>query len=219
MRTATFIILLVVSNFGFGQKICSGKTYFYTGQYCDSINNIFIKDTIEFVTTGIQSEFDSKKTAVIWKYHLKYDSLLCKKSNIEYWGDNETTGVKENEEMYWVQPPRINQYRLTELAPHPRVKLPCILNKKYSLGTIIRSGYGDWDGLTINLNYEIVNKDSIIVGTKNYPCWIIKSEGDSNSKFGKSYLTAAFNEDIGFVELLYSFYNGVKIELKLYKIE
>jgi len=221
MRTFALIILLVVSNLTFGQAkiLTEKKTYFYSTQYSDSINNIFLKDTILFITTDIpwKHQPDKQKT-VIWKYpHLIVDTLLKEKFKSIGWTDIDSTGAIENEKKYWIHPPRHNQFTITEIAPFPTVEFPCEINKRFKSFTYIGNGWGKWENLKLTNNYEFFKKEFRNIGLLKYECWIIKSE--SESELGKSYLTTAYNENIGFVEFNYSFYNKTKIKIELIKIE
>ncbi|MCX6271171.1 MAG: hypothetical protein NTU44_08130 [Bacteroidetes bacterium] len=215
------IIMSVIPTFIAGQVlILSGnKTYYYDAQYCDSVNHLFLKDKIQFITTDIpwKSQPD-KQTSAIWRYpHSEQDSLLRARIKSIGWIRDDTTGVIENDKKLWIHPPRHCQYTITEIAPFPDVEFPCEINKKYGKILYIGNGWGEWDNLKIKSSYEIVGKESRKIGTKNCECWIIESESDS--ELGISHLTTAYNEKIGFVEFIYSFYNEVKIKIELMRIE
>jgi hypothetical protein len=178
-----------------------------------------ITDTIQFITTNIPWKHQpDKQTTVLWKYpHLIVDSLLRTKLKSIGWTSVDSTGAIENEKKYWIHPPRHNQYTITEIAPYPTVEFPCELNKKFNYILWIGSGWGEWENLKLKSNYEIVGTESKNIGTLNYECWIIKSE--SESELGKSYLTTAYNGNLGFVEFIYSFYNNTEIKIELIGIK
>ena len=131
--------------------------------------------------------------------------------------NTDSTGGIENEAKLWIHPPRNNQFTLTETAPFPRVEYPCELNKQYTGGLFIGRGWGDWENSHIHCKYLITGKKMIKVGSIEYPSWIIQSESDSN--LGRSTLNMAFNENIGFLNFYYHFYNNIRIIIDLIKIE
>ena len=107
---------------------------------------------------------------------------------------------------------------ITEIAPFPLVKLPCELNKKFHAELTLGKGWGYWpENLTFNMTYEIVDNVSSKIGLTNYECWVIKSESESN--IGKSCLVTIFNNNIGFIEFHYKFYNKTEIDIELVRIE
>jgi hypothetical protein len=221
MKPSALIILLLVYNPGFGQaKILTGKkTYFYSAYYCDSAKNIFIQDTILFMTTDIpwRSQPD-KQITVIWEYpNLVKDTQLRAKLRSIGWLKTDSTGGIENEVKLWIHPPRNNQYTMTEIAPFPVVEYPCELNKEYTGGLYIGSGWGDWENLHIRCKYHVVAKKIISIGSFKYPSWLIESESDS--QLGRSRLNMAFNENIGFLNFYYTLYNNIRIIIDLFKIE
>jgi hypothetical protein len=103
------------------------------------------------------------------------------------------------------------------LAPFPIVGFPCEINKRFSNILYIGEGWGNWSNIKLKNTYQFTGKESRRAGNLNYDCWIIQSESDS--ELGKSYLTTAFNENIGFMEFNYYFYNKTKIKIELIKIE
>lgn len=221
MKTFELILFFVVANLTFGQTriLTEKRTYIYSTQYSDSINNIFLKDTILFVTTDIpwKNQPDKQKT-VIWKYpRLIVDTSFREKFNSIGWTNVDSTGAIENGKKYWIHPPRHNQFTITEVAPFPTVEFPCEINKIFNNLTYIGNGWGKWENLKLRNRYQFIEKESKHMGSSKYECWIIKSESDS--ELGKSYLTTAYNENIGFVEFIYRFFNKTEIKMELIKIE
>jgi hypothetical protein len=222
MKSLTIIFFLLTINFAFGQKrkILSGhKTFTYLTVFADSINKVFITDTIKFVTTDVPWKVQpDKQHTVVWQYSKQkiHDSIRNKIFSIG-WIEIDSTGAVESKKTYWTHPPRNNYYTITEIAPFPIVQFPCELGKKYGFALSIGEGWGAWSNITLKNYYEITNKISKTVNGNVYDSWVIKSQNDS--QLGKSSLTTVFNEKLGFIEYNYSFYNKTTIRLDLINIE
>ena len=184
--------------------------------------------------------FQFSQTAYKITYNSQYDSLenwidpinrqqqfreqmkqSATKKGVEWvdnWVSNSRSGAVENKTEVWTHPFRSNQYNLTEIAPFPEVDR----NKLYK-DSVWHTGFilswDTWQG-TIDNKYKVI-------GQKNYQykktslknCWeIIASGKHSNPKLGVNYNLYLFHPKNGFVELNYTFYNGVKIHFKLKKV-
>jgi hypothetical protein len=221
MKALHLLILLIVPAMIYGQQkiLNKEKTYCYYAQYADSVNNIFIKDTITFTITKIpwKNEPGVQQT-VIWKYSPSLLNALTKGKIYSIgWLNVDSTGAIENEHKFWIHPPRHNQYSITEIAPFPTVEFPFELNRRYSNITFIGNGWAEWENLKLKNSYEFTGKVFRKLESTDYECWMIKSE--SNSELGKSYLNTLFNENIGFIEFDYCFYNDIHILIGLIKME
>jgi hypothetical protein len=220
-KSFIFILFFYVSVIAQGQSkiLQGGKIYFYLAEYTDSVNNIINTDTILFITTDIPWKYQPEvQKTVIWEFpNMIKDTLNRMKYQSICWSKFDTTGAIENDKEYWIHPPRNNQFSITEIAPFPSIKLPCELDKSYHNILSTSSGWRAWSNLNFINSYEIIKKDIRKVENVYYDCWIIKADSDSN--IGKNYLTLSFNEEVGFVELIYKFYNGTKITLELIKIK
>jgi hypothetical protein len=221
MKSLTTIIFLLTFMATIGQtsKILSGnKVLTYRTEYIDSTNKIHIQDTVKFITTNIPWKYQpDKQTTVVWKYSglIVHDSIKKKIFSIN-WGDIDSTGAIEGEE-YWIHPTRNKHYTITEIAPFPLIELPCAIGNKFKRTLKIGNGWGSWSNLRLPNNYEITGKDSKTISNSVYDCWVTKAQNDS--QLGISSLTTKFNENIGFVDFNYSFYNKATLRLELIKIE
>jgi hypothetical protein len=221
MKSLTFIFLFLTINLSFGQKekvLRGHQTLVYLTTFADSTKKIFITDTIRFITTDIpwRAQPDKQLTAV-WKYSPdKIHDTIRKKLFSIGWLDADSTGAVETKKIYWIHPPRNNQFSMTEIAPFPIVQFPCELNKKYDFKLIINYGWGEWSDLELRNTYEIVAKELKTVDNSNYECWVVKSQNES--KLGKSQLTTKYNDSVGFVEFNYQFYNKATLIINLVKV-
>jgi hypothetical protein len=221
MKLSELVLLMIIPSFGYGQSKILGEehTYCYSAEYSDPVNNILIVDTIQFIVTKIPWKTEpGVQQTVIWQYP---KSTVTNQVNDHIssigWLPVDSTGAIENEKKYWIHPPRHNQYSITEVAPFPTVQFPCEINKTFNNITYIGTGWGKWDNLKLRNKYQFINKETKYVGASGFECWIIASE--SESELGRSDLTTAFNEEVGFVEFSYRFFNKTEIRIILTRIE
>lgn len=200
-----------------------GRVYKYVAIFKDSLADLITSDTINILPTGEIWEFDTKQ--MLSNYEIKFnshDSIRLAPYPLngikKAWRKNYQEGVISNDTMIWMHPIRSNQYVLTEVAPFPMVKFPIIENRSWQNTLWIYKAFGKFEG-TVECSYKI-DKQEI----RKYPfdtilCWKIDAIATHN-KLGASKLTIYFNDRIGFVELIYHFYNGMTMNFTLtdYKI-
>lgn len=219
--TTLFCVLIFTATTGQTGKILSGfKTLTYRAEYIDSINNICIRDTVRFTTTNMPWKRDPKQqVTVVWKYSglRLHDSIKKKLFSINWRDDVDSTGAIEASHEYWIHPARSKHYTITEIAPFPAIEFPCAIGRKFNHTLQIFGNWGPWSNLTLYNIYEIIGKDSIIVGTTTYECWV--TIGRNDSQLGTSFLITKFDDKIGFVDFNYSFYNKTRLRLELIKVE
>ena len=136
----------------------------------------------------------------------------------------ETTGLIENEKNIWLHPPRQAFFEILEINPFPFIQKPYEKGNKWHWELEIGSFWSDarwkeWEGSIENqYTYEIVDINSIIhTPLGELSCYKIDSYAES--KLGKTYLTAYFNETYGFVRLEYTNIDGSTLNIELYKAE
>jgi hypothetical protein len=133
----------------------------------------------------------------------------------------ETTGLIENEKNIWLHPPRSSLFKILELNPFPFIQKPYEKGNKWHWSLEIGSQWGDprwkeWEGIIENqYTYEIVDANSLIhTQLGELKCYKVDSYAES--EFGKTYLTAYFNEIYGFVRLEYINIDGSTLNIELY---
>ena len=220
MKTRKLILLI----FLFKTALLIGQTsifseyvdFEYLAIYEDSINQIYIKDTIRLTITDLpwKNQPDKQKT-MIWEYKTNIDSIDKSKIYSIGWMKFDSTGFIENDQKIFIHPPRHNQYTYTEIAPFPQIDYPLELNKKYRRILFIGSGWGEWDNLKLKNEYEIYKNEAILFFEKKLDCWFINST--SHSELGQSSMDFIFSTEIGFIEMNYTFYDKKKITFKLIK--
>jgi len=134
-----------------------------------------------------------------------------------------STGIIENEKNVWVHPPREKFFKILEINPFPFIQAPYKIGNKWKWELEIGSFWGDkrwevWEGSIVNkYNYEITDIKNIETKIGKLKCYEIKSVAES--LIGKTYLTAYFNFEIGFVRLDYTNIDSTKTVLEIIKFE
>jgi len=201
----------------------AGRIYHYRAIYLASNNDTLSNSLVNMKTTGERWEWQPEKQDLIYYEFPDYkaDSIkLCNhyiNKEFQFWAGKTEEGVIENVKQVWMHPVRVNQYKFTEVAPFPEVNLPLKKGKKWSEPLMIGDGWGEWNGQNIENNYKITGHKKFLLQNIKIDCWIIKSV--SKSSFGKSKLTTFFNEEYGFVKLLYKNYEKEKLIFELIKVE
>ena len=191
-----------------------GIKFEYKAIYEDSVNQIFITDTITLTVTDLPWKHAPKsQKMMVWEYKSDLDSLT--KSNMFSigWVDSDSTGYREDEEQIFTHPPRHNQYTYTEIAPFPIIVFPLEINKIYQRFLFVGSGFGEWDNLKLKFSYEILKNEDVLWFDTKINCWFIHSTSESD--LGQSKMDFIFNTEIGFLEMNYKFYDNKRIVFQL----
>jgi len=210
------ILLLIKSGLILAQtSIFENYSCFkYLAIYEDSINQIYITDTIRLSITDIPWKNQPKKQkTMIWEYRSNIDSGIKSEMYSIGWTSFDSTGFIENEKKIFIHPPRHNQYSFTEIAPFPQIDYPLELNKKYKKFLFVGFGFGEWENLKLVNEYEVIKTESLLILGDEYNCWFINST--SKSELGESNMDFIFSTEIGFIEMDYRFYDHKRIRLSL----
>jgi hypothetical protein len=150
---------------------------------------------------------------------ITYDYLSINGSQVL----TEGTGVVENEKNIWLHPPRSKMFGILEINPFPFIMTPYEIGNTWSWTlNNIGSQWGDfrwksWEGvIESTCNYEITDKLSLDTPLGAIECYEIQST--ASNALGKTYLTAYFNKDIGFVKLDYTNIDSSKLVMELLQI-
>ena len=156
---------------------------------------------------------DYTQSVIEYKNILNYDTPS---------GSYSHTGLIENSKNIWMHPNRSDLFRITQLNPWPFIQKPYQVGSKYSWSLKTGSQWGDvrwqtWDGLVeTKYQYKIVEETSVKIGRKEYPC--LKIEGEGTSKLGKTFSTAYFNEEVGFLRIEYTNIDSSQLIINLIEI-
>ncbi|NNF36163.1 MAG: hypothetical protein HKN68_18805 [Saprospiraceae bacterium] len=183
----------------------------------DSLNEKVVDKVIQKVKYGLEPMINSvpdyNQTVISFNY-----PLVSGKSTF-----SSATGIIENEKNVWAHPPRDRFFQILELNPFPFIQAPYEVGNKWNWSLGIGSYWGDerwktWEGGIENqYEYEITDKKTIDTEIGELDCFEIKST--ATSSIGKTYLTAYFNMDIGFVKLDYTNIDSSKTMLEIINFE
>ncbi len=209
MKTPFTILLFLINTLSFGQGniFSAGKTIVYAVEYIqDGISTL---DTVKITTTGRPWQVaPDKQLEIIITYDFEsLDTSIFRNMSSIGWVNSDTTGAVDNEESCWFHPPRHNQYKILELAPFPRVIYPLHVDKTYSMMLFIGEGWGDISNTKVVWNYKVTGQVD--------DHWKISAEATpDNNPAHINHLDFVFSKKHGFIELLFSFYNGTIIKMK-----
>ncbi len=199
----------------------ANRVYTYMVKYIDSSGKILTNEVFSISPTEKVWKVDVNQTLI--KFRLNYktaDSLRLApyplNGVLRPWQSEYHEGAIENEVRVWMHPLRENQYDLTEIAPFPEVRFPLVVNKKWEGKLWIYKAFGSFEG-TVDYEYRIADIVSKSYGFGIYKCWQITATG-KHSKLGESTVVYYFNEELGFTEMHYSFYNKQKIIIVLLEL-
>lgn len=200
-----------------------GKNYIYQAKYFDEFGNLLSDNNIKLIPTGKRTDFAPEtQDLVIYEFmNYKSDSINLHNRQLNYemnyWTNESNEGIIENEEEIWIHPMRTNQYKFTEVAPFPEIRLPLEIGKEWESSLNIKDGWGEWSNKTCTNIYKVIRKDSFNLNNNQILSWIVTAK--SECPFGESKLEYQFNEKYGFLELKYLNYQKEILEIKMINIE
>lgn len=149
------------------------------------------------------------------KYYQVGISYIIEKNDVNPY----ITGLIENEKNIWLHPPREFLFRILELNPFPYIKYPLQIGHTWTGDLLIGGQWGDkrwkeWSGNILNkYQYKITDKKKINTALGSMECYVIESE--AKSELGTTKLTSYFNEQFGFVKLMYTNIDKSTIEIDI----
>ena len=179
----------------------------------ESVNYIYTNDTVEYIKYKDPEPYFFQKQQKYLKKH-KYLKMKLK----------EKTGGSLYGSIFYIHPPRINQFRMLFYSAHPSVNY-IFLQDTVVLGISTMSIFGV--GKVINNHRILPLKQSSIQSVENnVKVWeiIIESKCEftnksmKNSQIYNSRLDAEFCKEYGFVKMHYTFENGIKIQFDFVKM-
>ena len=198
------------------------RKYKYIGIYIDSSGQTITTEKITLHPTGEIWEADSRQTLM----DFALDSLIADWSKkpeeplngiYKNWMSNYQEGVLQNSSKVWMHPIRQNQYRITEIAPFPQIIFPIKKNTSWHDTLYIYAAMGTFEG-TVESTYTIKEEEERTYEFGKLKCWKIIAVGQ-HDKLGISSVIYYFNNEYGFTEMNYTFYNKQKIEFKLISLK
>jgi hypothetical protein len=136
----------------------------------------------------------------------------------------EATGLVENDKNTWTHPPRQDFFAITEFNSFPYIKAPYVVGTKWTSG--LRAGYFDsyqrfnlkWEGvLNTYETLEIIDKVQLPTALGILPCFVV--QGISKSNLTDTQSLFYYNEDYGFVKIVYDLFDKSRLEFNLKDIK
>ncbi len=194
------------------------RNYVYEVVYHDSLDKILSRETLTLQPTEEVWKIDSKQTLLTFLInYTESDSALLfqnpQNGVKRSWYHKFQEGAIEDEKRIWMHPLRQNQYVLAEIAPFPEVKFPLEINHTWESKLEIYQGFGTFYG-DVKSKYTVEGKEARRYKFGTLACWKIDSESEHN-KLGKNKAVFYFNQELGFTEMNYWFYNRYKISIKI----
>lgn len=140
------------------------------------------KDTISKSLMGILNSNKNYEMEYMDQRILEFGYLFTKNDRLQYkdylrdenmnraWVCRSKEGYIENEERFWMHPPRNNQFITFELVPFPEIRFPLEDGKRWTSRLSIQDGWGDWTGLSVYCEYGLTVDEKT-----NH--WVIKGNG------------------------------------------
>jgi len=223
----------------------NGKKYTYNTVYINSVGDTIIKGTVVICPTDKKWFFQpglQKKIVLHYKsdtasnnnyidpipfFAKKDKKRIAKKGSIGFKKSNITGGFV-NDTLFYMHPPRINQYRMLFYAPHPEFELESfnktrhVFTKKLTLigFGVYHHEYICTKSLTIKLfNSTIETWDMSVDSNIEYKNKKIEENELLYNDCYNSNLKAKFCREYGFINLDYKFDNNIEIKFELVKVE
>lgn len=208
-----------------------GSTFIYTYQYFTKQgqpkNFRFLEDDWEFIeaqkadTNEITLEVLSGLEPMIeWISDYNQTLISYQSSNKDNF---EITGLIENEANIWMHPPRDGMFRILQLSPYPSLVYPLKEGGTWNWSFKVGNHYADkrwatWDGnITITTTYKMGAKKIKQTQWGDVEVWPIEAE--AISELGTSRMTAIFNDNLGFLEMIFVNIDSSKITFKLKEVK
>lgn len=199
----------------------SEREYIYHVLYSDSDGQKITTEKVTMKPTGKIWDADPKQTLM----NFQLDSISADWSKISAtplngkqrnWMTNYEEGVLQTPKKVWMHPLRQNQYILTELAPFPEIILPIKKDTSWNTTLWIYKAFGTFEG-TVECVYTLSQQEKREYDFGELNCWKVVAIG-THDKLGQNTATYYFNEEYGFTEMNYHFFNNQKIEIKLTRL-
>lgn len=133
------------------------------------------------------------------------------------------TGLIENEMNIWLHPPRDFLFEILEFNPFPYIKYPFQIGNSWNWELRIGCQWGDkrwkeWSGnITNKYQYKITGRETLNTAIGSLECYVVESE--AKSELGTTKLTSYFNEQFGFVKLMYTNIDKSTIEINIQRVQ
>jgi len=133
----------------------------------------------------------------------------------------EKTGVVENGKRVSIHPPRFAYMSFAEIAPQPSVNFPISVGVSRETSLSIVKGWDSLNNKTIKQHEEVIAFEDINLFGRQYKnCAVTVGENINHiQEVGQYHVKYWFDKNDGFVKIVYTKPDSVRIELLLKSIK
>jgi len=220
------------------------KTFVYDAIFISQQGDTITRETVELAFKSSLWKFDKNQQELFITYNTdtlgiksflhpsekkrrKYEKFEAKrkegKKGWENWTwleKEEVTGYILNDSVFWMHPPRGNQYRYMQASGMPQVQLNNLfIGGKWTTKLTMLMGWEEFKGNVVS-DYEVIKKVNFTshnIEVEN--AWQIKVE-HLHSNLGSYASLLVFDSEIyGFVKFHHKYYNGSQIIVSLKEVK
>lgn len=188
-----------------------GRPWFFQPWLQVAIKYIYNTDTL-----GFKNYVDPDP----W-WHEKNQKYFSKKGKLKI-SSSENTGAFAKRGIFYMHPPRDNQYRMLFYSPHPFVYFKSLND---TTNKFKRNGGAPGMGGETIQEYTVTPLKDVAFNKSKIRAWKVyaTSSGDYNDykeslKIYDSTLDAIFTKEYGFIKMHYNFENNIKIQFDLKEV-
>ena len=191
-----------------------GMNYGQNLNFTDEKTGDYVVNTFSISTIANEEEFmNSSQSPIKFKYFNSAGAMLP---------ETQQTGVVDNAENIWLDPPRSGAFKVLNLSAYPYVNFPLTLGEKYDYSIVIGKMWASpeiiqWpqneSTLVFEHRYTVTGKLKMPYAEAEVECY--KIEATTKSDLGQSNSIFYYNEKLGFVKMIFTNLNGSRFEFDL----
>ena len=220
MKQILYIYVIIMSLSSCTATSSLNKEFIYQVELRDSLNTLISRENVLLLLDTMPWGFDQSQFRATYSFDTS--SVVPKELGIGFFceGDKKSelirestseTGYELSDSLFWIHPIRSNQYRYTEVAPFPYIKLNVEVGNTWDLSKVIGEEWCELAGETSE-SYILKSKNKRINGVRCY--WV---SATSKHPFGESSVDFYFNKNKGLIFTEYILSRGYKLSIILIK--
>lgn len=168
-----------------------GKQFIFKTHYTNEKGDVLHADTLKLSVEDASFMIVQQKI----EWHLKMPGDYGETKEVFEYIDS---GIVEKKARLWIDPPRSEYLKITELAPFPEVRFPEKQDEEWESSLYIGPGYGDWYGKKVQNSYRVSRfSDTTFNNLTFRNCAVIEAHGKSEP--GETKVYHWFHDDYGFI--------------------
>ncbi len=194
------------------------RTFIYKVRVWDIESNLISDEMVSLQSTGKPLDINPKRDLeAIVQYDFSKTDQNAFDNSIK-WEKKTTSVVVDNSKEIWFNPFQNNQYGITALAPKPQVKFPLEIGKYWESEINTGDNLGELSDITIKQDYLIEAFEHLEdLQFFEKEAWHISSKSETSQGIIENDFW--FNENLGFVKIIYNNYDGQTIKFELISIK